>query len=68
MTDPENDRLFKWVILVLGGFMLVFGVGSLILVAINHPSDAIAFRLIGAIGAMFTGVIGLVIGYMTGRK
>ena len=62
-----RDKTFLIILTILATVMILFGIASMILIAAGEGSDNIALRLINAMGAMFTGLIGLTVGYLTGR-
>ena len=73
MNGPANsnggarDKTFVRTILVLSSVAVLFGFASLVLAIASDPSDAVILRIIGAFGAMFSGIVGLVVGYISGR-
>jgi biotin transporter BioY len=64
----NRDRTFLIVIFCLFGFMVMFGIGVTILALFGNPSQTLSLRVLGAIGSMFSAVVGLVIGYLVGRR
>lgn len=64
----SRDRAFLWVLGASFAFLLAFGVGATILSLTGNPSDQVSLRAIGAIGSMFSSIIGLILGYMVGRN
>lgn len=46
---------------------ICFGAAAVILGIYSNPSDPVIIRVIGAFGAMFSGIVGLAIGYISGR-
>ena len=67
---PPNgrDKYFLRILVVFGIIMLCFGTATMVLAIIGHPSDQVIVRLVSAMGAMFSGMLGLSIGYLTGRR
>ena len=56
---------------MLGGliaFMFLFGLGAVILALATETSDTVSLRVVGALGGMFSGIVGIAIGYMVGRR
>ena len=47
--------------------MILLRTGDPILAICGDPSDQVIYRLLGGFGAMFTGMIGLALGYLSGR-
>jgi hypothetical protein len=64
----SRDRAFVFIIGGLFTFMVCFGIGATILSLTGDPSDQVTLRVVGAIGSMFSSVIGLVLGYLVGRR
>jgi hypothetical protein len=63
-----RDRTF---LMILGGFgflAVCFGGAAMLLIGFGHPSDQVVLRLVTAMGSLFTGMLGLAIGYLTGRR
>jgi membrane protein DedA with SNARE-associated domain len=63
-----RDRTF---LIILGGlfvFMCLFGIGATILGLVGDASDQVTLRVLGAIGSMFSSVVGLILGYIVGRR
>jgi hypothetical protein len=55
-------------LLIFGSIILAFGLASVVLTVFGHPSDQVIFRMVSAMSSMFTGMLGLTIGYLTGRN
>ena len=66
-NDHQSDKFLIWVLLILAALILVFGIGSIML-AIESDNEYVTLRVIGALGAMVTGLIGVAIGYISARK
>ena len=66
-NDHQSDKFLIWVLLILAALILVFGIGSIML-AIESDNESVTLRVIGALGAMVTGLIGVAIGYISARK
>ena len=62
-----RDQFFVRMVLILAFVMLCFGVASMLLAIYTDASDPVIMRLIGAFGSMFTGIVGLIVGYVSGR-
>ena len=67
-NNNGRDRTFLRLIMVLATVMILFGVATMILAAAGEPSDKVIYRLISGFGAMFTGMIGLALGYLYGAS
>ena len=67
-NNNGRDRTLLRLIMVLAAVMVLFGIATLVLAIAGEPSDKVIFRLISGFGAMFTGMIGLALGYLSGRK
>jgi membrane protein DedA with SNARE-associated domain len=39
-----------------------------ILALFGNPSQTLSLRVVGALGAMFSSVVGLIVGYLVGRR
>lgn len=71
MTKEDNgtrDTSFLWILTVFGVILVMFGLVAVIVTVWGDPSEKVIFRLIGAMGSMFSGMLGLTIGYLTGRR
>lgn len=60
--------MFLTIIFVLIGAMLLYGLGTLALAIWGDPSETVVLRIIGGFGAMFSGILGLVAGYLIGYR
>jgi len=67
-NNGQRDHTFLVILCIFGGLMCLFGVLAICLTLWGHPSDKVIYRLINAMGGMFAGMLGLAIGYLTGRK
>jgi hypothetical protein len=67
-NNGSRDRTFIRILLIFGTIILLFGLAAVVLTVWGHPSDKVIFRMVGAMGSMFTGLLGLTIGYLTGRR
>lgn len=63
-----RDKTFLVIVGVLFAFLFCFGVGAVVLSITGDPSDQVSLRVISAIGGMFSSVIGVVLGYLVGRR
>ena len=63
-----KDEMFVLVWLTLCGVMVLFGVGTLVLIITQDPSPQTQWRLIGAWVSQFTAVAGLALGYLAGMR
>lgn len=64
----SRDQVFLYVLAGLFVFMLLFGVGVVVLAIVGNPSQTLSLRVVGALGSMFASVVGLVLGYLVGRN
>jgi hypothetical protein len=64
----SRDRTFLIIVAGLFVFMTLFGIGAVILGLTHESSDTVTLRVVGAIGSMFSSMIGLVLGYLVGRR
>ena len=67
-NGSTRDKVFIRLIVILAVVMIGFGIATLILALEGTPSDRVIFRVLSGFGAMFTGMIGLCLGYLSGRK
>ncbi len=63
-----RDKSFLRILALFGVILIVFGMVAIALTIWGDPSEKVIFRVIGAMGSMFTGMLGLAVGYLTGRK
>jgi lipid-A-disaccharide synthase-like uncharacterized protein len=64
----SRDRTFLIVVGALFAFMSLFGIGAVLLGFVHESSDQVTFRIIGAIGGMFSTISGIILGYLVGRR
>jgi len=64
----RRDKFFLRVLIVFGAIMLGFGAAATILAIWGDASDQIILRVVNAMGSMFTGMLGLAVGYLGGRS
>lgn len=63
-----RDKFFVRVMLILAVIVVLFGAASILLAIYLKPSDPVILRIIGGIGSMFAGLVGLAVGYLSGRR
>ena len=64
----SRDQTFLYVLGAAFAFLVLFGLAATILAIVGDPSDTVTLRVLGAIGSMFSSIIGLILGYMVGKR
>lgn len=66
--NGNGDRYFFRILILFGAIMLGFSLVTVFVAILGDPSDQVIGRMVSAMGSMFTGMLGLTIGYLTGRR
>jgi hypothetical protein len=62
--DEGPIRVFK----LIAGLLIVYGVATVIIVVVAKPDPVIITAILRSYSAMFAGFLGLVAGFLAGRR